>query len=121
MKTDKDIADRVRAIAAAQPDRRYEKPVGGRTCMYVHGDKPGCIMGQALHAEGVPLEILAEGEGLAVGSVLWHLEDWVTRDLSQPWVSWLGHVQAGQDSGKTWGGSVQFADQMCGEAAILSP
>ncbi len=123
MKTDKDIVARVRAIAAAQPDRRYKKPVVGGNCMYVHGDKPGCIMGQALHAEGVPLDVLAECEGRSVINVIWHLEDWITREDLNPWVTWLGYVQASQDSGKTWGEAVQHADHLVPDAVppILFP
>lgn len=98
-------------------DHRYVNPDGvaaasGVDCMYVHGDKPGCIAGHALHRLGVPLEAMARIESETVcrtnmeliGVRITDLEDGYEDEASP-----LYAAQAAQDRGETWGEALSAA------------
>lgn len=98
-------------------DYRYVNPDGvaaasGVECMYVHGDKPGCIAGHALHRLGVPLDAMKriESETVcwtnmeAIGIRITDLEE-NYEDETNP----LYAAQAAQDRGETWGEALSAA------------
>ena len=97
------LAERVRKLAAEQPDHEAE-------CRYVTtgSDKPMCIMGCALHAEGVSLDTLAAYEGKDIYVILRDLPD-----IEHPTdfqAAWFSTVQSLQDGSSTWAEAVALAD-----------
>lgn len=116
-----DVVMKVRELAAANPHFVYQAPqAGSGTCLYVHAAPitlallPGCLMGQALHALGVPLELLRDRcERTGIRRVLGILGvpmsvSKVTGSLQE--ADWLSSVQYNQDSGCSWGKCVEIAD-----------
>lgn len=91
----------------------YKKPEGVKTpfdaCLYVHGNEPGCIVGHVLYALGVPLERMAAHESDTAMTLLkaLHDEGLVRRTAAADLM--LHDAQVEQDSGKSWGNSVQVA------------
>lgn len=95
----------LREVVAESPDYVYSNPVPSderpdpdMSCMYVHGDVPGCLIGHVLHRLGVPLGELAKREGGAAYIVA----DDFLRGVSGGVLSRLDFAQGAQDSGKTW-------------------
>jgi hypothetical protein len=96
------------AVAEKGDDYVYSRLDGYvGTCLYVHDDEPGCIMGNALHRMGVSLDQLGDKEGEGITSVLEYLHnrgiigDYPSLDLEK-----LSSIQAAQDCGSTWGKAV---------------
>lgn len=77
---------------------------GDVTCHYVHGDQPGCIVGNVLHRAGVPLDVLGEYEAQNVDDLAAGL---FTAEVGVR--SLLLHVQSHQDAGIPWGEAVHLA------------
>lgn len=79
----------------------YQGPEDARyRCLYVHGDKPGCIAGQWLvRFGGVELDTLKKWEGQQAAKVITELEVDVTRDARGV----IRCAQQEQDSDETWG------------------
>lgn len=116
-----DVVAKIREIAAVNPDRIYV-PTGQELgyvseykvdCMYVH-DKDGkavagCLIGQALHALGVPLGYLRTCEHTDATSVLDRL-NLIPYDFLSGNALWVVVVQRYQDEGKPWGECVSLAD-----------
>lgn len=105
----KKVIERVRKIAAVNPDFVYEyNPLHGG-CDYVRDEKPSCLLGQAFYAEGVSVEELKVWDD--TGSF-----ENVVRELLEPEnyspedVSWLQSVQGSQDSAKPWEEAIVNAD-----------
>jgi hypothetical protein len=87
------------------PDGEQGNPDTQPICWYVHGEEPGCIVGHALHAAGVPLGRLREEERNDAGGVLRSLHgDSRLRFTHEDGVAeLLAAVQQDQDSGVPWG------------------
>lgn len=115
------VIEQVRALAKAEPDFRYdaqpERPEGTIGCSYVaaglHIDEGrGCIIGQALMANGVPKEELRRIEtdlemGASVNTLIERQPGWFEHlPVHSYETSWLTRVQEAQDTGSTWGQAV---------------
>jgi len=100
------MTEAVRALVMANPDTVYRAPDGTEPdlCLYVHASgetgemTPGCLIGQALNAVGVPLEDLAKWEGFGAGTVASALVDGLTFST----LAFLDEAQFRQDLGETW-------------------
>ena len=96
-------------VAPEPPENGYKR------CLYVRDGKPDCIVGQFLANLGVPVDRLTEADngtnlsGTPAGILLRELyaEGVVNFDLGVS--AALGTAQAWQDSGSTWGNSVESA------------
>lgn len=112
-------------VADAAPDFVYTDPNGIRAdqnhdrsikCAYVHGDKPGCIVGQVLHRLGVPLATLAECEDSTATQAVKHvmgLDNVYNCDLPsdvRAISGYLRNVQVEQDTGRTWSDALKRAE-----------
>lgn len=112
-----DVVSKVREVAAERPDFVYQSlqtdPLGFNIrCFYRHGEKPGCIIGQALDRLDYVVPSSLEGEN--VYRVLDHL---FGEPQADDRANWLRFVQARQDGGSTWGEAVQYADSRIKVAA----
>lgn len=133
-----DIVDKVREIAAAQPDYVYRpqpdyvyrQGATIPTCVYVEPDDDGnlrgsCLIGRALVALGIDTKRLAERDNSGDIAIGWLLSElvfagevvrWWVDDVEPPWhrnpkVMWLRLVQNHQDGQRTWGDAVALADE----------
>lgn len=112
-----DLVNKVRALAAENPDLVYPSVGPTGRCYYLTSgrpnDVPGCIMGQALIAldpELRPvLERADEDQDLIRGILDKTLGSKVVQDNSLD-VDWLALVQAKQDKAMSWGKAVAYAD-----------
>lgn len=111
--TDKQIIDAVdAAVAEKGADYTYERgePMdpdeAAPSCLYVHGDKPGCIVGNAMHRLGIDLATLRESEGRSAGGLLIDLRDKQGYHASMWAQDFLDAVQHQQDNGDSWGDAV---------------
>lgn len=77
---------------------------GDVTCQYVHGDQPGCIVGNVLHRAGVPLDELGQYETHSVDDLGQRL---FTAEARVKLL--LNHIQGHQDVGVPWGEAVRLA------------
>ena len=94
-----DVELEIRRLAREFPDRE-------ETCLYLRGDSPCCIVGNALHRLGVPLETLRAYDGDADG---YPASDTIEeRELGEN--QWINLVQERQDHGSTWARAVECAD-----------
>jgi hypothetical protein len=102
----------IEAVAEKGDDYVYTNPDGesatgaAASCYYVHGDKPGCLVGNALHRLGVPLSALEAHEMRGAYSVAKELID-VTDSSST--FTMLAEVQDSQDNGAMWGDALAYA------------
>lgn len=99
-------------VAEYGEDYVYQRPdgkdlTGGDGCMYVHGDKPGCIAAQVFVKLGTPLESLKRYEGKQAMAVAKAVGGFTPRAAFT-----LRAAQDAQDSGKTWGAAVKQAKSM---------
>jgi hypothetical protein len=110
------IIDAVRKAAANNPSFVYSNPgLSGMSgnCVYVRDGKPSCIIGHALWDLGFIDSALEKDFLNAVGVddvFCWlpALQDEPMLDPNE--ISWLSHVQAGQDAEKPWADAVEWAD-----------
>lgn len=106
----KKVIERVRKIAATNPDFVYLASPDSGGCDYVRDGKPSCLLAQAFYAEGVSMDDLRvwddTGSFDTVVAELLELEDYDQED-----VAWLQAAQDSQDSFKPWGEAVVFADE----------
>lgn len=99
-------------VAEKGPDFKYVNPAdsenadpGTFSCLYVHGDEPGCIVGVVLHRAGVPLTSLANHENETPFRLP---HQWFeNHDVK----SYLYRVQTQQDCGKTWAEAVAAGNE----------
>lgn len=108
--TDEKIMATLREVVAERPEFIYQKPLASEgnvaVCRYVHGDVPGCLVGQVLHRLGVSLGTLSVHEGQPAHS----LAD--TLDIGSQAVRWaLNAAQTAQDGGSTWGEALACAER----------
>lgn len=96
------------AIAERGADHVYVPDVAGSSCFYVHGDKPGCIIGHVLHQFGIPLSELKKVEGKRAALAVDELDIRTEKYLVS---QFLDHVQRAQDNGSPWGDAVRYARQ----------
>lgn len=92
-------------------------------CEYAHGNRPGCLIGAALHLHGVPLGVLAklpqneiDGAGVAPA-----LEALAGVSIDAPAMKVLANAQDAQDRGKTWGKALQLAEVVYAATLIPAP
>ncbi|AOZ63786.1 hypothetical protein SEA_WEASELS2_208 [Rhodococcus phage Weasels2] len=117
-----DLIAEVKKIAAANPDHIYTDKrdsmgFGQATCFYERNGKPSCIMGQALHTLGVPIEELMAFDTTHQGSIVslltkygkYDSHDEYGEDLVSKKLVWLNDVQYLQDTLKPWGVAVESA------------
>lgn len=114
MFTEKDVADRVREIAQAEPDTVYVYQSGQSACSYVpgpYGDQR-CLIGRALADLGVPDSFFEHRNQSGYSTIVHYLESggYLSLETGGPWRDWLVGVQDYQDGGAAWGRSVQAMD-----------
>lgn len=82
--------------------KRAEDGGSSPSCVYVHENKPSCLVGQILHRHGVDLFDLSKEEFRGAHFVAFHLAgaDMDTRQF-------LDAAQSSQDKGNTWGEAVR--------------
>lgn len=103
----------VEAVAEKGEDYVYSNPEGESakdavvSCSYVHGDVPGCLVGNALHRLGVPLSALEARELRGAYSVAKEVID--VTDGRGTFYTLLGEVQDAQDNGAMWGDALAYA------------
>ncbi len=117
------IVHAVRRLAVLYPEATYRQPDEMGACMYTVGDvtngpiQEGCIIGQALIAEGVA-EDASNMDTQEVGApdMLRQLvnDSHLAQDIAgidQSTVrQWFGWVQSTQDQGMTWAEAIRAAD-----------
>lgn len=133
------------AVAERGRDYVYVNPDGQRageldehdamsSCHYVHGDKPGCIVGYVLHSWGVPLSALAEHEGAAAQQPINQELPYIvskfpdTNDKGYSHASAqvyeiariLGAAQGAQDSGSTWQYALEAAKSVASSTSPIN-
>lgn len=86
----------------------------GADCQYVHGNRPGCLVGNVLHRAGVELERLLQVEGFGVGDV--DFQEYLDVTCDEGVLDLLSEAQQRQDGGDTWGDSVAYARGVAGDA-----
>lgn len=76
--------------------------------------EPGCLAGMALHAIGVPLDILAEYEDDSVMEVIYSLssDHAYDMDMDRNASAYICHVQSMQDAGDEWSSVLAQADRI---------
>ncbi|MFF3363612.1 hypothetical protein [Streptomyces misionensis] len=87
------------------PDGEQGNPDRAAECYYVHGQQPGCIVGNVLHRAGVSLADLAQYEGQAAEDPV---EQLTKANVAA--VRLLISVQELQDRGTPWGEAVRQAE-----------
>lgn len=98
------VAEKGADYVYVNKDGKLADGTGEVECHYVHGDQPGCIVGNVLHRAGVPLDVLGEYEAQNI--------DHLSQSLltAEPRVKLLlNHIQAHQDVGVPWGEAVRLA------------
>lgn len=96
--------DEVKAVAAENPDYVYDL----ETCWYARGGEPSCLIGQAMHRLGVPVDMLATFDLHGpIGAIVGHFRESfdVTDDGT---FEALKVTQAWQDNKNSWGESVTW-------------
>lgn len=76
-------------------------------CVYVHDEKPSCLVGQILHRHGVSLLELSMWENKGAYTVSYHTAN--AEDGAQ---SYLSALQQKQDAGATWGEALDWANSL---------
>jgi hypothetical protein len=114
--TQQDIIDKVREIAAAEPDTVYVYLPGQGACTYTPGVRGAqrCLIGRALSALGVPdiffmncnMENYSKIVSCLVGAG--YLPETWGASLEPD--EWLIRAQFMQDSGVNWGRAVRMVD-----------
>lgn len=138
MFTEKDLADKVREIAEAQPDTVYVFLEGQRACYYVPGDagEQRCLLGSALGDLGVPDSFFRQATLYDSDRTInasgyekirpylqarGHLESLAYDDNNLVgYLTWLVAVQDYQDSGAAWGHAVRLADEVPSDQGSLN-
>lgn len=96
--TDEQVMTTLREVVAENPDYVYESPdrTADIPCLYVHDDKPGCLVGHVLNRLGVELEDLSEYEGSDADKFV--RPGFVSERAGRV----LQHAQFEQDRGDAW-------------------
>jgi hypothetical protein len=91
----------------------YEEPYGSPICRYVHGDVPGCAVGEFLHLAGIPIERLREADEVAESA-----DDLLEKLQKEGYMSsdelsrlYLYNFQLLQDSRWSWGTCLESSDR----------
>lgn len=112
------VIEKVREIAAQNPDYVYQRPSFTSCCCYCssHSDpNQGCLIGRAILAVRPDLrEDLLEIDKKAEAFNSFHLLEKIHKelDLTKQEVTWLNAVQFFQDTGITWSMAVAEADRV---------
>ncbi|MGK5530882.1 hypothetical protein [Streptomyces sp. URMC 129] len=102
--TDEEFLRVLQGVVAEQPDRVYERPGLMESCLYLHGDEPGCLIGHVLLRLGVHADKVRAREGDAAGDVMRDLLPLVSPDLRSD----MDCVQQWQDGGTPWGQALEW-------------
>ena len=82
------------------------------TCTYVRAGEPDCMIGNALHRLGVPLDAFAPHEEKAFDRIA----DDVAPGIEEEAVRALRAAQSVQDQGRTWGEALRAAREVAPDA-----
>lgn len=100
----------LREVVAERPNRVVKK------CTYVHAGRPQCLVGAVLHRHGVPLDVLADCEGI--------LADGLATDaglpLSPSAARILDIAQVVQDGRRPWREALTAAEKRASELWVAS-
>jgi hypothetical protein len=94
-------------LADQRPDYIHRPDAGAGCCLYLDGDRPGCIIGHVLHHLGATIEFLRTQEGMwadHVAAAVAHIE------FTAAAVDALMIAQGRQDEGATWSAAAVAAD-----------
>lgn len=121
--TPESILVAVEAAVQAEGEDYIYTPVGeDPRCVYVHDDKPSCIVGRVLVSHGVPLERLAEFDrtGFEAGGVtaevvvdMLRAEGATVKGINVGF--YLSELQDMQDHGHPWGHVLTKARRLFGK------
>lgn len=87
------------------PEDHRRWNAGTRMCVYIHDDKPSCLVGQILHRHGVPVAELAKCEFRGAWEVTRELVPG-TKDTT---LRFLSELQGAQDDDNSWGFALEQA------------
>lgn len=107
----------LRELVQGNEDFVYE-PHDNGLCTYVHNGQPDCLVGQALHKLGVPLDALEriqDGDTFDPAGIGEVSDD--TFELTPLATSLLAEAQRYQDTGYPWHDALQVAEGWYGRAA----
>jgi hypothetical protein len=100
-------------LADQRPDYIHRPDAEAGWCLYLDGDRPGCIIAHVLHHLGATVEFLRAREGMRVDHVAY---DVAHIEFTPAAVDALMIAQRRQDEGATWGAAAVAADidgQVC--------
>lgn len=102
-------------LAKANPDFRYLTANNmelTESCLYVKDGQASCIVGQALHNLGVPLEEFEEHEQLQGSTTIKKIlgMDDIQLEFHRKELEWIDDVQESQDANVPWLDSVERAN-----------
>lgn len=103
------VAEKGADYVYTTPDGQQSSPEDLTTCLYVHGDQPGCIVGHVLHKAGVSLPLLSRSESDDAEGALGGLKADGIVAYEGRVSDLLKSVQAKQDHGVAWGTAVDEA------------
>lgn len=100
--TTAELWDEVKAVAAETPDYIYDSEV----CWYARNGAPSCIVGQAMHRLGIPVDMLATFDLHGpIAPVVGHFTE-LFDVLDDGTLDALKVTQAWQDNHRMWGEAV---------------
>lgn len=112
----REAIEALREIATGKEDYVYVDPspatvpvVGYVNCHYAHGDEPGCLIGHALAAQGVPIERLQHFDESA-NTVAGLVERGELSFSDEAVLFAWGRAQSAQDTGRSWGAAIEEAE-----------
>lgn len=124
------IIRKVRELVAAAPENTYQPPpeefvndageieIYGEadSCRYIYHGKGSCLFGQAMIATKDLSVDNEKVEGATVDLILTEPTEYLGKRIKLPadQLVWATRVQRGQDSGKTWGEAIAYADKTVG-------
>ena len=103
------VAEKGEDYVYTNPDGREAGDDGEATCHYVHGDQPGCLVGNVLHRLGVPLSVLELHEGGAAYEVMGRIRESGQLDFDLGVRGAAEMAQNRQDAGYSWGYAMEAA------------
>jgi hypothetical protein len=113
-------ADALRALEEAVAEKGEDYAYTGfdeedprfACCLYVYGGQPSCIVGNALHRLGIPLDAFEPYEGKEIIDVVARVNWPIEVDA----VDVLAVAQGEQDAGRPWGKALAKARKAADDA-----
>jgi hypothetical protein len=106
----RELATEARRLAQQEPDRHA-------VCTYVRFEDdqmvPNCIVGQAAYNLGISLEDLNSVNACGIRHLTLNVQpEWLhIKEGDEAHVAWLSTLQGAQDSGRSWGEALIYADR----------